>query len=149
MSCRVYILLLLVPLDTLQVACDQNCTRLFHYRMLYSTYVFTSFLLEVKVIFNLTYAKSCFACQSYIRLKVYFFKTAVTSGYNSNTLTIWFIIWFNPYARLRCLTNDAIRVERSISLLSFPYKIEKSLYLVLLKRNFSQEFVKHDLKSEY
>lgn len=149
MSCRVYILLLLVPLDTLQVACDQNCTRLFHYRMLYSTYVFTSFLLEVKVIFNLTYAKSCFACQSYIRLKVYFFKTAVTSDYNSNTLTIWFIIWFNPYARLRCLTNDAIRVERSISLLSFPYKIEKSLYLVLLKRNFSQEFVKHDLKSEY
>lgn len=102
-----------------------------------------------KVIFNLTYAKSCFACQSYIRLKVYFFKTAVTSDYNSNTLTIWFIIWFNPYARLRCLTNDAIRVERSISLLSFPYKIEKSLYLVLLKRNFSQEFVKHDLKSEY
>lgn len=81
-----------------------------------------------KVIFNLTYAKSCFACQSYIRLKVYFFKTAVTSDYNSNTLTIWFIIWFNPYARLRCLTNDAIRVERSISLLSFPYKIEKSLY---------------------
>ena len=149
MSCRVYILLLLVPLDTLQVACDQNCTRLFHYRMLYSTYVFTSLLLEVKVIFNLTYAKSCFACQSYIRLKVYFFKTAVTSDYNSNTLTIWFIIWFNPYARLRCLTNDAIRVERSISLLSFPYKIEKSLYLVLLKRNFSQEFVKHDLKSEY
>lgn len=149
MSCRVYILLLLVPLDTLQVACDQNCTRLFHCRMLYSTYVFTSFLLEVKVIFNLTYAKSCFACQSYIRLKVYFFKTAVTSDYNSNTLTIWFIIWFNPYARLRCLTNDAIRVERSISLLSFPYKIEKSLYLVLLKRNFSQEFVKHDLKSEY
>lgn len=66
----------------------QNCTRLFHYRMLYSTYVFTSFLLEVKVIFNLTYAKSCFACQSYIRLKVYFFKTAVTSDYNSNTLTI-------------------------------------------------------------
>lgn len=48
MSCRVYILLLLVPLDTLQVACDRNCTRLFHYRMLYSTYVFTSFLLEVK-----------------------------------------------------------------------------------------------------
>lgn len=149
MSCRVYILLLLVPLDTLQVAYGQNCTRLFHCRMLYNTYVFTSFLLEVKVIFNLTYAKSCFACQSYIRLKVYFFKTAVTSDYNSNTLTIWFIIWFNPYARLRCLTNDAIRVERSISLLSFPYKIEKSLYLVLLKRNFSQEFVKHDLKSEY
>nr|DAP79592.1 MAG TPA: hypothetical protein [Caudoviricetes sp.] len=27
-------------------------------------------------------------------------------------------------------------MERSISLLSFPYKIEKSLYLVLLKRNF-------------
>lgn len=128
MSCRVYILLLLVPLDTLQVAYGLNCTRLFHCRMLYSTYVFTSLLLEVKVIFNLTYAKSCFACQSYIRLKVYFFKTAVTSDYNSNTLTIWFIIWFNPYARLRCLTNDAIRVERSISLLSFPYKIEKSLY---------------------
>mgnify|MGYP006978993534 CR=1 FL=1 len=149
MSCRVYILLLLVPLDTLQVAYGRNCTRQFHCRMLYSTYVFTSFLLEVKVIFNLTYAKLCFACQSYIRLKVYFFKTAVTSDYNSNTLTIWFIIWFNPYARLRCLTNDAIRVERSISLLSFPYKIEKSLYLVLLKRNFSQEFVKHDLKSEY
>ena len=144
-----YIFFRFLFLDTLQVACDQNCTRLFHYRMLYSTYVFTSFLLEVKVIFNLTYAKSCFACQSYIRLKVYFFKTAVTSDYNSNTLTIWFIIWFNPYARLRCLTNDAIRVERSISLLSFPYKIEKSLYLVLLKRNFSQEFVKHDLKSEY
>ena len=88
MSCRVYILLLLVPLDTLQVAYDRNCTRLFHCRMLYSTYVFTSFLLEVKVIFNLTYAKSCFACQSYIRLKVYFFKTAVTSDYKSNTLTI-------------------------------------------------------------
>lgn len=40
MSCRVYILSLLVPLDTLQVACDRNCTRLFHCRMLYSTYVF-------------------------------------------------------------------------------------------------------------
>nr|DAV66921.1 MAG TPA: hypothetical protein [Caudoviricetes sp.] len=50
MSCRVYILLLLVPLDTLQVAYGLNCTRLFHCRMLYSTYVFTSLLLEVKVI---------------------------------------------------------------------------------------------------
>ena len=150
MSCRVYILSLLVPLDTLQVAYGRNCTRQFHCRMLYSTYIFTSFLLEVKNLFLIWLMQnSFFACQSYIRLKVYFFKTAVTSDYNSNTLTIWFIIWFNPYARLRCLTNDAIRVERSISLLSFPYKIEKSLYLVLLKRNFSQEFVKHDLKSEY
>ena len=52
MSCRVYILSPLVPLDTLQVAYDQNCTRLFHCRMLYSTYIFTSFLLEVKIIFN-------------------------------------------------------------------------------------------------
>lgn len=60
MSCRVYILLLLVPLDTLQVAYGRNCTRQFHCRMLYSTYVFTSFLLEVKVIFNLTYAKFIF-----------------------------------------------------------------------------------------
>ena len=48
MSCRVYILLLLALLDTLQVAYGRNCTRLFHCRMLYNTYVFTSFLLEVK-----------------------------------------------------------------------------------------------------
>ena len=53
MSCRVYILLLLALLDTLQVAYGRNCTRQFHCRMLYSTYVFTSFLLEVKVIFNM------------------------------------------------------------------------------------------------
>lgn len=51
MSCRVYILLLLALLDTLQVAYGRNCTRLFHCRMLYNTYVFTSFLLEVKVIY--------------------------------------------------------------------------------------------------
>lgn len=58
MSCRVYILLLLVPLDTLQVAYDRNCTRLFHCRMLYSTYIFTSFLLEVKnYVFNLFISK--------------------------------------------------------------------------------------------
>lgn len=58
MSCRVYILSLLVPLDTLQVAYGLNYTRLFHCRMLYSTYVFTSFLLEVKnYVFNLFISK--------------------------------------------------------------------------------------------
>ena len=55
MSCRVYILLLLALLDTLQVAYGRNCTRLFHCRMLYNTYVFTSFLLEVKVLFLIMY----------------------------------------------------------------------------------------------
>ncbi len=77
MSCRVYILLLLALLDTLQVAYGRNCTRLFHCRMLYSTFCFH--LLSVgseKFIFNLTYAKYDFACQSYIRLGIYFFRTA-------------------------------------------------------------------------
>lgn len=61
MSCRVYILLLLALLDTLQVAYGRNCTRLFHCRILYSTFCFH--LLSVgseKFVFNLTYAKFIF-----------------------------------------------------------------------------------------
>lgn len=69
MSCRVYILSLLVPLDTLQVAYDRNCTRLFRCRMLYSTYVFH--LLSVgseKFVFN--YVSICIYYTAFLQVLV-------------------------------------------------------------------------------
>lgn len=151
MSCRVYILLLLALLDTLQVACDQNCTRLFHCRMLYNTYVFTSFLLEVKsyvclFLFSSTALHNlkmcCITFFSGFYVSTLFFSPIILSHVLYIQLTSQ-MLYAQVYTDTACYCN-AIPNYRQRYLTFSIFQCTK-----VFKRNFSQEFVKHDLKSEY